>query len=65
MKQVLSNPIMVNVELNLIQDIVKIIGQAIHNKFCHDDIDAVKHTLINKAQQAIQAHQNNSDVPAQ
>lgn len=57
MKQILEKPIMVNIELSLIQDIVRIIGSAIHNRFSHDEIENVKQTLITKGQEAIKQTQ--------
>lgn len=57
MKQVLNSPVIVNVEVNIIEDIIRIIGQSIHRQFTFDDIDGVKHVLMNKRQAAIEAAQ--------
>jgi hypothetical protein len=57
MKTFLNNPIMVNLEIGLVEDIIKIIGSAIHNKFSHDEIEGVKKVLISKGQEAIQKAQ--------
>jgi hypothetical protein len=59
MKKILENPIMINIELNLLEDIIKIIGSAIHSKFCHDDIEEVKKVLISKGQKSVQDYQKN------
>jgi hypothetical protein len=57
MKTLLNNPIMVNLEIGLVEDIIKIIGSSIHNKFSHDEIEGVKKVLISKGQEAIQKAQ--------
>jgi len=56
MKQALENPIMVSLELPIIEDLLKIIGQAIHNRFSHDDVNALQQTLKQRGQEAIDAH---------
>ena len=56
MKQILENPIMVSLELSIIQDLIKVIGQAVHNHFSHDDISAVLNTLKQRGQNAVDAH---------
>ena len=61
MTKALTNPIMVSIELNLLEDIIKIIGSAIHNKFSHDDIENVKTTLIAKGRRAVQDHQEKKE----
>lgn len=61
MKQLLKNPILVNLEIGLVEDIIKIIGSAIHNKFSHDEIENVKTGLINKGREAIQDAQRKSE----
>lgn len=55
MKQVFENPIMVSIEINIIEDVIKIIGQAVHSRFSHDDISAVLQVLKNRGQDAAEA----------
>jgi hypothetical protein len=58
MKQLLENPIMVNLEIGLIHDVIRIIGQSINKSFSHDEIEAVKQQLITKSQLALQQHKS-------
>jgi hypothetical protein len=55
MKQALQNPIMVSIEYQVVEDIIKIIGGIIQHKYgyCHDEIDGVKRYLMNKAEECI------------
>lgn len=58
----LENPITVSLEISVIEDVLRIIGSALHPKFCHDEIAMLKQTIISKAQAAIeQAKQMNSE----
>ena len=60
-----NNQIMINIELILLQDIIKIIGNAIHPKFSHDEVDNIKRILLNKYQEGIQQDQTNLKLPEQ
>lgn len=65
MKTLLSSPIVVNLEIGLVEDIIKIIGSAIHSKFSHDEIENVKNLLVNKGRDAIKESQKKSDSPTE
>lgn len=49
----LSNPILVSLEVSLVEDIIKIIGQSTHSRFSHADISAIEKILILKKEEAI------------
>ena len=57
MKNVLTNPIVVNIELTVVEDVIRILGQAVHRQFAHDDIEAIKQFLLKKRQAAINSVQ--------
>lgn len=50
--------ILVPIELNLIENVVQVIGQAVHKNFSHSEINNLLQALINKAQAVMQEHQN-------
>jgi hypothetical protein len=54
---------MISLEIGLVEDIIKIIGSAIHNKFSHDDVENVKNLLISKGREAVQDAQKKSELP--
>ena len=58
MKQILQNPIFVQLEANLVGDIIKLIGQASHKNFSNDDINLFKDHLKAKCEEAIRIHQD-------
>lgn len=54
---VLNNPVMVSIELSLIQDVVKIIGASIHRHFTHNEIVDIQQKLMKQAQDSITSQQ--------
>lgn len=53
MKKLLSNPVMVNIEIGLIEDVIKIIGAAIHPGVSHDVVQSIKSALFMAAKKAL------------
>ncbi len=49
--------IMANIETGLIEDVIKILGAAIHIQFSHDSVQGVKLTLFNAAKKAVEDQQ--------
>jgi hypothetical protein len=62
MKQT-QKSIEIPIELNVIEEIVKILGGIVNHKYgyCFDEIEAVKKFLINKAQNFIQDRANKEE----
>lgn len=58
MKQILTNPIMINVELSLFDDIVKVIGNAIHSQLNGNQVQAFLNHLNAMRNKAIDDDQN-------
>lgn len=65
MKEVLQNPIVVQLELSLVEDIIRVIGSAIHNQFSHDAVTQLKQRVVSRAQEAITAQQQVNSEAAQ
>jgi hypothetical protein len=60
MKQTLQNSVVIPIELQAIEEIIKIIGGIIHHKhgYCHDEIENFKQFLIKKTQNFMQGQEN-------
>lgn len=61
MKQFYENPVTVSFELNVIEDVIKIIGSAIHSKFSHDEVSNVLNFLKKRGQEAFDANRKAQD----
>ena len=58
-----QNLIEVPIEINVIEEIVKIIGGIVNHKYgyCFDEIEAVKKFLINKTKNFIKDRENKNE----
>jgi hypothetical protein len=55
MKKSLSSPVMISLEVDVAQDILKIIGGIIQHKygFCHDEFSLIKQHITDKIQKSL------------
>lgn len=60
MKKSLSSPVMISLEIDVAQDILKIIGGIIQHKygFCHDEFSLIKQHITEKIQKSLTQKQD-------
>lgn len=58
MKQILENPALISIEVALIQDIIKILANAIHPSFTHAQITSVTNQLGRETEKQLQEQQD-------